>query len=74
MEIASAASLSPETFEACISDSKALAALRARWSYAAKVEHIKQTPTFVIDGKVYEGELSWAELQADLAKAGARPS
>ncbi|MDE2355283.1 MAG: DsbA family protein [Alphaproteobacteria bacterium] len=72
LEIAHAAQLSPQAFEACISDSRAVAALRARWAHAARVEHVRRTPTFVINGKVYQGELSWSQLQADLAKAGAR--
>jgi protein-disulfide isomerase len=53
--IAHGAGLSDEQFDACIKDSKALAAVNARWDHYVQDDHINATPTFVINGKVYDG-------------------
>jgi protein-disulfide isomerase len=53
--IARSVGLSDEQFEACIKDPKALAAVNARWDRYVKDDHINSTPTFVINGKVYDG-------------------
>ena len=47
--------LSDDQFQACIKDSNALAAVNARWDHYVKDDHINATPTFVINGKVYDG-------------------
>lgn len=72
LTIAKGAGLSESTFNACISNPQALAALDARWSHALKVEGIKATPTFVINGEAHEGEMTMAELEAAVAKAQSR--
>jgi protein-disulfide isomerase len=64
--------LSEPQFEACISDPKALAAMGARWRDDMDRQGIRMTPTFVIDGKVYEGAMTLDELDAAVAKAQAR--
>jgi protein-disulfide isomerase len=69
LEIAEGAGLSEPRFEACISSSAGLAALKARWSRAVRDEGIVQTPTFVINGKVREGEMSLAEISAAVDEA-----
>jgi protein-disulfide isomerase len=73
LKIAEDAGLSESRFEACIGNSAGLAALKARWSHAMNDEGIRQTPTFVINGKLYEGEMSLAEISAavDKARSGA---
>ena len=53
--IAKAAGLSDDQFNACIKDSKALAAVNDRWNHYVTDDHINATPTFVINGKVYDG-------------------
>jgi len=73
LKIAQDAGLSESRFEACISSPAGLAALKARWSHAMNDEGIRQTPTFVIDGKVHEGEMSLAEISAAVDKAHSGP-
>ncbi len=70
--VARAEGLSQAQFEACIGDSTALAAIGARWKDAMERQGIRQTPTFVIDGKVYEGEMTLGELDAAVAQAEGR--
>jgi len=69
LKIAQDAGLSESRFEACISSPAGLAALKARWSHAMNDEGIRQTPTFVINGKVHEGEMSLAEISAAVEEA-----
>jgi protein-disulfide isomerase len=68
-EIAGKAGLTPAQFEACIRDPAALAAIEARWREAERREGIRQTPTFVINGRVYEGALTGPELESAVARA-----
>ncbi len=72
LKIAEDAGLSESRFEACISSPAGLAALKARWSHAMNDEGIRQTPTFVINGKAYEGEMSLAEISAAVDRARSR--
>jgi protein-disulfide isomerase len=72
LKIAEDAGLSESRFEACISSPAGLAALKARWSHAMNDEGIRQTPTFVINGKAYEGEMSLAEISAAVDGARSR--
>jgi protein-disulfide isomerase len=53
--IAHGAGLSDAQFQACIKDPTALAAINARWNHYVTDDHINATPTFVINGKVYDG-------------------
>jgi protein-disulfide isomerase len=68
--IARNAGLSDAQFDACINDQKTLAAIDERWDGYVKNDKIESTPTFVINGQVYDqGEMSLAELDAAVAKA-----
>ncbi len=72
LKIAKDAGLSEPRFETCISNPAGLAALKARWSHAMNEEGILQTPTFVINGKVYQGQMSLAEISAVVDQARAK--
>ncbi len=77
LNIARSAGLSDAQFDACIKDETALKALQDRWDRYTKDNGITGTPTFVINGKVYDkGEMSLAELDAAVAEAqaGAKPA
>jgi len=72
LNIAKSAGLTDSQFESCIKDEKALNALNAKWEHYVKDDKITGTPTFVINGKVYDkGEMSLAELDAAVAQAKA---
>ena len=47
------AGLTDAQFDACIKDETALKALNDRWKRYVKDDNINSTPTFVINGKVY---------------------
>ena len=75
LNIARSAGMTDDKFESCIKDEAALNALNARWEKYVKDDKINGTPTFIINGKVYDkGEMSLAELDAAVAeaKAGAK--
>jgi protein-disulfide isomerase len=77
LRIAQSAGLTDAQFEACIKDEAALSALNARWERYVRDDHISGTPTFVINGKVYDkGELTMPEMDAAIAEAagGAKAS
>jgi protein-disulfide isomerase len=70
LNIARSAGMTDAQFESCIKDETALNALNARWERYVKDDKITGTPTFVINGKVYDkGEMSLAELDAAIAEA-----
>jgi protein-disulfide isomerase len=70
LNIARSAGLSDAQFEACIKDEAAQNALNTRWDHYMQDDHINATPTFVINGKVYDkGEMSLAELDQAIAEA-----
>jgi protein-disulfide isomerase len=70
LNIARSAGMTDNQFENCIKDEKALTDLNARWDKYVKDDKINGTPTFVINGKVYDkGEMSLAELDAAVAEA-----
>jgi protein-disulfide isomerase len=72
LKIAQQVGLSDAQFEACIRDEKALTALNARWEKYVTDDKINSTPTFVINGKVYDkGELSMADIDAAVSQAEA---
>jgi protein-disulfide isomerase len=75
-DIARSAGLSDAQFSACITDEKAQAALNDRWQRYVTEDKINVTPTFVINGKVYDkGEMSLAQLDAAVAQArSAKPA
>jgi protein-disulfide isomerase len=70
LNIARSAGMTDAQFETCIKDEKALNALNDRWERYVKDDKINGTPTFVINGKVYDkGEMSLTELDAAVAEA-----
>jgi len=70
LNIARSAGLSDAQFEDCIKNEKSLNDLNARWEKYVKDDHINGTPTFVINGRVYDkGEMSLPELDAAVAAA-----
>jgi protein-disulfide isomerase len=72
LNIARSAGLTDAQFEACIKDETSLAALQARWDRYVKDDKINGTPTFVINGKIYDkGEMSLPDLDAAIAEAQA---
>jgi protein-disulfide isomerase len=72
LNIARSAGMTDPQFESCIKDETALKALNTRWMSYVNDDKITGTPTFVINGKVYDkGEMSLAELDAAVAEAKA---
>ncbi len=70
LNIARSAGLSDAQFEACIKDETAQNALNTRWDHYMQDDHINATPTFVINGKLYDkGEMSLAEMDKAVADA-----
>jgi protein-disulfide isomerase len=69
--IAKSAGLNDAQFDACLGDASALAALQARSNLAAEVDKINGTPTFVTNGRKYDGEQSLADLDTAIAAASA---
>ncbi|MEI9963727.1 MAG: DsbA family protein [Caulobacteraceae bacterium] len=67
LRIAQSFGLNEDQFTKCITDDKSLQALNDRVQKFVDQDHIEATPTFVINGKkVKEGEVSLAELDADI--------
>ncbi len=72
LNIARSAGMTDSQFESCIKDESALNALNARWERYVKDDKINGTPTFVINGKVYDkGEMTLKELDDAVAEAKA---
>src|SRR6185312_3081113 len=71
LKIAQSAGLSEQQFNTCINDDKALKALNDRVQAYQDRDHIDATPTFVINGKKYDGEQSLAQLDQEIAAAQA---
>ena len=68
--IARGAGLSDDQFQACIKDPKALTAMNARWDHYVNDDHINSTPTFVINGKVYDaGFMPMEQMDQAVAEA-----
>ena len=62
--------LSEAQLDACMRDTAAEKALAARADRHMRVDKIGSTPTFVINGRRVEGEMTMPELDAAIAKAG----
>ena len=60
--------VSAEQFDACLSDDAALKGVNDRFK-AALDAGVRSTPTFFINGKKYEGEMSLKQLDAAIAAA-----
>jgi len=69
--IAQSAGLSEQQFTDCVSDQKAQEALVKRWDTYVQRDKITGTPTFIINGKMHDGEMSLADLDAAVAAAEA---
>jgi protein-disulfide isomerase len=62
--------LSEAQFGACMKDKAAARQLSIRVERHLKVDKVEATPTFVINGRRVEGEMTLPELDAAIAKAG----
>lgn len=62
--------LTEAQLDACMRDTAAEKALAARAERHLHVDKITSTPTFVINGRRVEGEMTLPELDAAIAKAG----
>ena len=71
LKIAESSGMTEPQFTACISDDKAIKALNDRVDNYAKRDHIAGTPTFIVNGKVLDGEQSLASLSKAIAAAQA---
>jgi protein-disulfide isomerase len=72
LNIARSVGLTDAQFEACISDEGAQKALNARWEHYMRDEHINSTPTFIINGKRYEGEMPMDKMDEAISEAAKR--
>jgi protein-disulfide isomerase len=70
LDIAKQNGLSEAQFDACMQDKAALDNLQARVQ-AAIDAGVNATPTFVVNGKKYEGEMTLDQLDAAIAEARA---
>ena len=59
--------LSDDQLTKCLTDTKAINALNDRVAKYAKQDSIEATPTFIVNGKKYEGDKTLAEMDAILA-------
>jgi protein-disulfide isomerase len=66
--IASDNGLNQQQFETCVTSQPGLAALQSRIE-SAVAAGVSSTPTFVVNGKTYEGEMSLEQLDAAIAEA-----
>ena len=64
------AGLTPAEFDACMRDAAAEKALASRADRHLHVDKITSTPTFLINGRRFEGEVTLPELDAAIAQAG----
>jgi protein-disulfide isomerase len=64
--------LTDAQFDACTKDDKALAAVNARNQRHADVDKITATPTFFVNGKQLEGELTLDQVRAAVGAARRR--
>ncbi len=62
--------LTPAQLDACMRDEAAEKALAARADRHVHTDKITSTPTFVINGRRFEGEMTLPELDAAIAQAG----
>jgi len=62
--------MTPAQLDACMRDTAAEKALAARADRHLHADKVEVTPTFIINGRRVEGEMSLPELDAAIAKAG----
>ena len=71
-KIAGKFGMSDKDFEACIGDEAALAAMNDRIEKGAREDKIGSTPTFIINGVVFEDEPTTAKIGAAIDAAAAK--
>ena len=72
VKIAQSMGLTEAQFNTCVTDDKAILALNARSEKWAGDDHIENTPTFVINGKIYDsGFMSLVDMDKAVADAQA---
>jgi protein-disulfide isomerase len=72
VKIAQSMGLTEAQFNTCVTDDKAILALNGRSEKWATEDHIQNTPTFVINGKIYDnGFMSLADMDKAVADAQA---
>jgi protein-disulfide isomerase len=72
LNIAESMGLTEAQFDACVGNDSALEALTKRVEGYAANDHIEATPTFVVNGKVYNaGEMTMDQLDKAIAEAEA---
>ena len=72
VKIAQSAGLTEPQFEACVTDEKSINALNDKVQRYVDQDKVNSTPTFVINGKVYDkGGLSMADMDKAIADAAA---
>jgi len=76
LTIARGVGLTDAQFETCVRDPNARKALEDRWNRYVTDDKIEGTPTFVINGKLYnQGEMGMPQLEAAIAQAqGGKPA
>lgn len=70
LRTAQSAGMTEQQFNACVTDEKALEQFNKRADDAVKAG-VRSTPSFVVNGKMYEGEQPLAALDAAIAEAKA---
>jgi protein-disulfide isomerase len=71
LKIAESSGMTEPQFTACISDDAAIKALNDRVDTYVKRDHISGTPTFMVNGKVLDGEQSLTSLATAITVAQA---
>ena len=71
LRIAESTGMTEAQFTACISNDAAIKALNDRVDTYVKRDHITGTPTFMVNGKVLDGEQSLASLASAISAAQA---
>jgi len=66
LALAKQAGFTQESFEACLKDQKVLEAIESVRTHAADKLGVQSTPTFFINGKLFRGTLTIAELDKQL--------
>ena len=67
--VVAVAGIRPDQVDACLKRQDLLNAIQARADAANKTYNIDSTPTFMIDGKIFSGDMSYDELKPKLDEA-----
>jgi protein-disulfide isomerase len=74
LRIAQGAGMTEAQFTTCVTDTTAMRALSTRVERYQRDNHITSTPTFVINGRVLEGEQTIETMEAAIAQAEGHPA